>query len=292
MTNIKGQLVNPEFSAMLGCQHPGGYMTETHLIPKITDDFIKMHEDFLVPIIFAQWAHHLTDLAEIESGHHVLDVACGTGVVARTALMEVGMRGKVTGLDNNEKMLAIARKKPSSIDWKLGNATALPFEDNSFDRVLCQFSLMFIENRIAAIKELLRVCKPNGKVVVSVWDTLNNSRVYTALANLTRQFAGPRAAMKLVAPWSLGIPGKMDNLLLSAGVMEYECHERVGIARFPSVETFVEVHLRSAGEYHNLDAGNLEQMKRAAEQVLAPHIILNNQLAADLNVNIFILSPD
>jgi len=66
-------------------------MTETHLIPKITDDFIKMHEDFLVPIIFAQWAHHLTDLAEIESGHHVLDVACGTGVVARTALMEVGM---------------------------------------------------------------------------------------------------------------------------------------------------------------------------------------------------------
>lgn len=267
-------------------------MTERHLIPKITDDFIKMHEDFLVPIIFAQWAHHLTDLAEIESGHHVLDVACGTGVVARTALMEVGMRGKVTGLDHDEKMLAIARKKPSSIYWQLGDAAALPFEDNSFDRVLCQFSLMFIENRIAAIKELLRVCKPNGKVVVSVWDTINNSRVYTALANLTRQFAGNRAAMKLVAPWSLGIPGKMDNLLFSAGVLEYECHERVGIARFPSVDTFVEVHLRSAGEYHNLETENLDRMKHAAEQVLAPHIILNGQLAADLNVNIFVLSPE
>ena len=267
-------------------------MTETYLVPKITDDFIKMHEDFLVPIIFAQWAHHLTDLAAIESGNHVLDVACGTGVVTRAALMEVGMGGKVTGLDHDEKMLAIARKKPSSIDWRLGDATALPFEDDSFDRVLCQFSLMFIENRIAAIKELLRVCKPNGKVVVSVWDTINHSRVYTALANLTRQFAGYKAAIKLVAPWSLGIPGKMDNLLLSAGVLEYECHERVGIARFPSVDTFVEIHLRSAGEYHNLGAENLDQMKRTAEQVLAPHIILNGQLAADLNVNIFVLNPE
>lgn len=267
-------------------------MTEKHLAPKITDDFVKMHDDFLVPIIFAQWAHHLTDLAEIESGHRVLDVACGTGVVTRAALMEVGMRGEVTGVDRNERMLAIARKKSPAIDWQLGNATSLPFEDNSFDRVLCQFSLMFMDNRIAVIKELLRVCKPAGKVAVSVWATLDQSKVYTALVNLTRQFAGPRAAMKLAAPWSLGVPGKMDNLLLSAGVMEYECHERVGIARFPSVDTFVEVHLRSAGEYHAIDAENLEQLKRAAEQVLAPHIIMDGQLAADLNVNIFLLFPD
>ncbi len=112
-------------------------MTEKHLLPKITDDFVKMHDDFLVPIIYAQWSHHLTDLAEIESGNNVLDVACGTGVVTRAAQMEVGMRGKVTGLDTNEKMLAIARKKSSGIELQLGDACSLPYEDNSFDRVLC-----------------------------------------------------------------------------------------------------------------------------------------------------------
>jgi len=267
-------------------------MTEKHLMPKITDDFIKMHEDFLVPIIYAQWSHHLTDLAEIESGNSVLDVACGTGVVTRAAQMEVGMGGKVTGLDSNEKMLAIARKKSSGIEWQLGDANSLPFEDSSFDRVLCQFSLMFIDNRIAAIKELMRVCKPNGRVVISIWAPLDQTRVYTALVNLTRQFAGPRAALKLSAPWTLGVPGKMDNLLLSAGVNEYECHQRVGIARFPSIETFVEVHLRSSGEYHNLNEDTFARMQRAAEIALARHVILDGQLAADLNANIFILFPD
>ena len=74
----------------------------------------------------------------------------------------------------------------------------------------------------------------------------------------------------MVAPWSLGIPGKMDTLLFSAGVLEYECHERVGIARFPSVDTFVEVHLRCAGEYHNLVTADLDRMQHSAEQVRAP----------------------
>lgn len=267
-------------------------MTEKHLLPKITDDFVKMHDDFLVPIIYAQWSHHLTDLAEIESGNNVLDVACGTGVVTRAAQMEVGMRGKVTGLDHNEKMLAIARKKSSGIEWELGDACSLPYEDNSFDRVLCQFALMFIDNRISAIKELMRVCKPNGRVVVSTWAPLDQTRVYTALVNLTRQFAGSRAALKLAAPWTLGIPGKMDNLLLSAGVNEYECHQRVGIARFPSVETLVEIHLRSAGEYHKLDEETFASMQRAAEHTFAPYIIMDGQVAADLNANIFILFPD
>lgn len=267
-------------------------MTIAQLTPVITDDYIKMHEDYLVPIIFAQWAHHLTDLAEIESGHHVLDVACRTGVVARAALMEVGMRGKVTGLDHNERMLAIARRKTSIIDWQLGDVIALPFEDNRFDRVLCQFSLMFIENRIAAIKEMRRVCKPDGHVAVSIWAPLDHSRVYSALVDLTRQIAGREVASKLAAPWALGTLGKMDNLLLSAGVNEYECHERVGIARFPSVDSLLEVHLRAAGEFHQLDTNVFTRLLRAAEQALAPYTVMDGQIAADLNANIFILLPD
>lgn len=267
-------------------------MTETQFAPVITDDFVQMHDDFLVPIIYAQWAHHLIDIAAIESGHDVLDAACGTGVLTRAALLEVGFRGHVTGLDHNKRMLARASKNPSRIEWQHGDAAALPFEDDSFDRVLCQFALMFIGNRVAALKELLRVCRPSGQVVVAVWAPLDHSKGYTALVNLTRKYAGERAAFRLAAPWSLGVPGMMDALLLSAGVNEYECHERVGVARFPSIATFVEVHLRSAGEFHKLESEDFDEMLAAAENMLAPFVVSNGELAAELGANIFIIYPD
>ncbi len=110
-------------------------MTEALVIPEITDDLVKMHEDYLVPSIYAQWSHHLIDIAALELGHSVLDVACGTGVVTRAAQLEVGLRGKVTGMDPDERMLAIAREKLPKIDWQHGDLAALPFEADSFDRV-------------------------------------------------------------------------------------------------------------------------------------------------------------
>ncbi len=267
-------------------------MTDTRVVPEITDDFVKMHDDYLVPSIFAQWSHHLTEVARIESGHSVLDVACGTGIVTHAALDEVGFSGTVTGLDHNEKMLAAASRKPSRIDWQLGDVAALPFESNSFDRVLCQFALMFIGSRVAAIKEMLRVCKPGGLVTVSVWAPLSQSRGYTALISLIREFAGERAAFRLAAPWSLGVQGKMDALLLSAGVNEYECHERVGVARFPSIDTFVEVHLRSAGIYHDMNKNSLHELFNAAARLLAPFVVESGEIVARLNANIFVLSAD
>ena len=269
-------------------------MTDKQFSPKITDDLTKMHEDYLAPIIFAPWAHHLTDIAAIESGHNVLDVACGTGVATRAALLEVGMVGTVTGLDHSEEMLAVssASARSRGIKWQQGDAADLPFRDNSFDRVLCSFALMIISNRIAAIKEMLRVCKRGGRATVSIWAPLDRTKAYTALVKLTHQYAGARAASKLASPWSLGIPGKMDSLLLSAGVNEYECHERVGLARFPSVETFVEVHLRSAGEYHALDERKREDMFDAAKFALAPFIGPKGELTAELNANIFVINPD
>jgi len=267
-------------------------MTKTKIVPEITDDLVKMYDDYLVPSIYAQWGHHLIEIAALELGHHVLDVACRTGAVTLTAQLEVGLRGKVTGLDHNEEMLAIASKKSPRIDWQLGDIGALPFEDNSFDRVLCQFALMFIHNRVAAIKEMLRVCKPDGQVVIAIWAPLDHSKGYTALVNLTRKYAGERAALNLASPWSLGVPGRMDALLLSAGVNQYECHERVGLARFPSVESFVEVHLRCACEFHKLSEEDSDRMLTAAEQVLAPFVVSNGEIIAELNANIFVIYPD
>ena len=267
-------------------------MTESHFAPLITDDYVKMHEDYFVPAIYAQWAHHVTELAAIESGHEVLDVACGTGILARTALLEVGMRGKVTGLDHNEKMLAKARQLGPSIHWQAGDAAALPFEPSSFDRVMCQFALMFIKNRVAAIKELLRVCKPDGMIVVATWAQLELSPAYRAFIELTRRIVGSKVALKLREPWSLGSPGRMDSLLLSSGVNEFECHERPGVARFPSVDAFVETHLRTTGEFHSISEQSLRDLLHAVEDAFQRYVTADGRIIVPLDADIYLISPD
>jgi SAM-dependent methyltransferase len=267
-------------------------MAESHFAPLITDDYVKMHEDYFVPAIYAQWAHHVTELAAIESGHEVLDVACGTGILARTALLEVGMRGKVTGLDHNEKMLAKARQLGPAIHWQVGDAAALPFEASSFDRVLCQFALMFIKNRVAAIKELLRVCKPDGMIVVATWAQLEHSPAYRAFIELTRRIIGSKVALKLREPWALGSPGRMDSLLLSSGVNEFECHERPGVARFPSVDAFVETHLRTTGEFHSISEQSLRDLLHAVEDVFQRYVTADGRIIVPLDADIYLISPD
>ena len=264
-------------------------MTNLQFTPEISDELVRIHEQYLVPAIYAQWAHRVTEIAEVDFGHHVLDVACGTGTLARAVHLETGLVGKVIGLDANEKMLESAREKSPGIEWQLGDASAMPFDKNSFDRVMCQFGLMFIINRVATIKEMLRVCKPDGFVVLATWGALHHGGAYDALIELVRKHIGSHAAMKLSSPWSLGNPGVMDALLLSAGVNEYECHQRIGQASYPSMRAFIESHLRIAGEFDTMNEKSLQELLHAADQQLHPFLTSGGQLVAQLNANIFVV---
>lgn len=262
-------------------------MTNQHFAPEISDELVRITDQYLVPGVYAQWANRVAEIAEIDLGAQVLDVACGTGTLARAVQFETGLSGRVIGIDNNEKMLESARKKSSGIEWQLGDATALPFEKNQFDRVVCQFALMFIVNRVGVIKEMLRVCKPDGLVVLATWGPLHHGGAFDVLINLVRQFLGSHAATKLSSPWSLGKPGVMDSLLLTSGVNEYECHQRVGQASYPSMRAFIETHLRLAGEFESLNEGSLEEIYSAADTQLHPFLTPGGQLVSQLNANIF-----
>jgi SAM-dependent methyltransferase len=267
-------------------------MTTQQYTPGISDELIRMHEQYLVPAIYAQWANRVAEIAEIDLGHHVLDVACGTGTLARAVQLETGLSGKIVGLDTSSKMLESAREKSRGIEWKLGDATAMPFEKNQFDRVMCQFALMFIANRVATIKEMIRVCKPDGLVVLATWGSLQHGGAYEALIDLVRKYIGSHVAMKLAAPWALGKPGAMDALLLSSGVNEYECHQRVGQAKYPSMRAFIEAHLRLAGEFDDLTEQSLDEIYDAADMQLHPFLTPGGQLIAQLNSNIFTVMAD
>jgi SAM-dependent methyltransferase len=262
-------------------------MTEPRFSPEITDDFVRLHEDLLVPAIYGQWAHRVADLAEIDLGHSILDIACGTGSLTKAAQLETGLRGKVIGLDASEKMLAAAAKKSRGITWQQADAQHLPYERNEFDRVLCQFSMMFMPNRVAAIKEMLRVCKPDGMVVIAVWAHLDHSKAYATLTKLVRKHVGSRAALKVSAPWSLGVPGAMDRMLLATRINEYTCHERLGVSPFPSLESFVKTHLILVGEYANMDEETYSKLLSAADVELRPFVVAGGQLVTQLDANIY-----
>jgi ubiquinone/menaquinone biosynthesis C-methylase UbiE len=99
--------------------------------------------DRYVMLIMEPWVRRLVDIATLQANERVLDVACGTGFVARLAAQRVGVKGRVVGIDLNPGMIEAARKTdaPTTIDWRIGDAAALPFEDGGFDAVLCQQEL-------------------------------------------------------------------------------------------------------------------------------------------------------
>jgi len=208
---------------------------------QVTRSAAEIYEEFFVPALFQQWAPIVADAAGIKAGQRVLDVACGTGVLAR----EAASRGApVTGLDRNEGMLAMARRIAPAVEWKTGRAEQLPFPDAGFDAVVSQFGLMFFDDRAQALREMRRVLKPGGRLAVAVWDRLENSPGYAAMAALLERLFGPRIAGELHAPFALGDADALRALFAEAGLGKAKVATHAGTARFPSIESWVRTDVK------------------------------------------------
>lgn len=203
----------------------------------------KAYEALFVPALFGQWASRVADAASLLAGESVLDVACGTGVLAREALRRTGPAGYVAGLDPSAGMLAVANEFSPSVDWRRGTAEAMPFSDATFDAVLSQFGLMFMD-RDRAVREMLRVLKPNGRLVVAVWDAAQNIPAYAAEIALLERLAGTQAADALRAPFVLGDRDLLARVFTDADAGSVTTSTSRGVARFPSIRVMVEADLR------------------------------------------------
>jgi ubiquinone/menaquinone biosynthesis C-methylase UbiE len=235
---------------------------------QVNESAAEVYEDFFVPALFQQWAARVADAAKIEAGQRVLDVACGTGCLARELLLRVGSRGSVVGIDLNEGMLNVARHKAPEIDWRQGSAESLPFEDNSFDAVLCQFALMFFTDRRAAIREMLRVLRPGGRLAVAVWDQVDNSPGYAVVTGLLERLFGDNAATALRAPFNLGDLQTLRSEFDEAGVSDIEIKTLPGTARFSSIKDWMYTDVKGWTLADMIDDAQFDRLLKEAEVAL------------------------
>ncbi len=207
-------------------------------------DAALAYEQTFVPALFAEWSAHVIAAADVRPGHRTLDIACGTGALTRELPGVVGARPAPVGLDIAPGMLAVAKRLNPEIDWRWGNADSLPFMDASFDRVLCQYGLMFFPDRENALREMCRVLAPAGRVAFAVWDSLENNPGFQEKVNVLDRVSGRRAGDALRAPFCLGDRESLKQMAEYAGLANVELKTIDGSARFASLYEFVEVEIR------------------------------------------------
>lgn len=232
----------------------------------------EIYDRFFVPALFAQWPPRLLEAAAVGAGDRVLDVACGTGILARAAAARVGSSGAVTGIDVNPGMLAVARRHAAEIDWREARAEALPFEVGRFDAVLSQFGLMFFDDRVVALREMWRVLRPGGRLAIAVWDSMPRAPGYAAMSRLLRRLFGDEIAGALDAPYSLGDRAALAALLAGAGLAEAEVRTVDGVARFPSIADWVRTDIKGWTLADRIDDAQLALLQEQAGKELQPFL--------------------
>jgi len=232
---------------------------------QVTASAAEIYDEFFLPALFAAWAPRVVAAAALQPGQRVVDVACGTGVLAMEAALATSPGGQVVGVDLNAGMLAVARRKGSNIDWREAPAEALPFEAESFDAAVSQFGLMFFENKPAAIAQMWRVVRPGGRLAIAVWDSLDNTPGYSAITSLLARLFGDDVAALLKSPYSLGDPNTLRALLARAGVTDLEVQRMPGEACFPSIRAWMHSDIRGWTLANELDDDQYERLVAEAE---------------------------
>lgn len=155
-------------------------------------DIGEFFETILVPAIFKPYADALIERARpIGPSDRVLDLGCGTGIVARVLRDRLGGGVRIAGVDVSAPMIAKARSLAPEIEWHEANAMALPFGPAAFDLILSQQMVQFVPDPLAALREARRVLAPGGRMLVSAWRSRAEQPLFDELGRLAERHLGP-----------------------------------------------------------------------------------------------------
>jgi len=211
--------------------------------------------------------HRLVADARLRAGMRALDLGSGTGYPALLGAQTVGSSGSVIGLDLAEQMLAVARRKATAlglanVTFRTGDATALPFEANSFDAVTSRFCLMFLPEIPKAAAEIARVLKPGGWVAAAVWSVPDKNPYLMTPITVIKQFLDlPQPDPTAPGIFRLAKPGDLAGMLQQAGFTNLSEEEFVADVRFASGEEYYASLTDIAAPIQNLLAKLSDQQK-------------------------------
>lgn len=179
----------------------------------------ELYENSRVPAIFAPMAAATLDAIDLPARADVLDVACGTGVMARAIAARLSQPGRIVGCDLNAAMIEVARRteriEGHEVDWIVAPAEAMPLEAGSFDMVFCQHGLQFFPDKPAALGEMRRLLRLNGRLILTCWRAI--PPFFAAVAEELGAALGPAPAAKAVEPFVWNDAGEIAALIDAAG---------------------------------------------------------------------------
>lgn len=260
---------------------------------QITPQQAELYEERFVPALFAHWVDAVLDATGVSAGQEVLDVACGTGIVARRAAERVGPTGSVTGLDLNPAMLDVAARVSPHVTWKQGDVAGLPFDDHSFDAVTCQSAAMFFPDLTGALREMARVTRPGGTVAVQVFDLRESQPAYGPWIAMVARHAGEDALRMLGTYWVHGDRDIMRERCAAAGLRVTAIHDHERPAHFPSVEAMVLTEVNATPLVDRLTEAELDAIIADTYQVYQPFRTEgDDQLTIPLTGYVLVATPD
>ncbi|HWP24887.1 MAG TPA: methyltransferase domain-containing protein [Xanthobacteraceae bacterium] len=176
--------------------------------------FPEMYERWLATPLFRPWAELTLDEIALAPGDRVLDIACGTGIVARVAKERLGAAATVVGIDISPDMLAVAHAVAPGIDWREGAAAALPLQAGErFDVVVCQQGLQFFPDKPAAAAEMRRALAQGGRLAVATWRSDDEIPFFRELRLIAERHLGAIADNR----YGFGDAAALETLLRDAG---------------------------------------------------------------------------
>jgi ubiquinone/menaquinone biosynthesis C-methylase UbiE len=230
----------------------------------------------------------------VQAGERVLDVACGTGVVARVAVPAVGEVGQVVGVDVNEGMLGMARTAPpppgTAITWQQGDAAALPLPNTAFDVVLCQQGLQYFPQRAAALREMARVLVPGGRLALSVWRPIERQPFFVALVAAIESHVSAEVGALQRAAFTLGDADELRGLLTAAGFRTPHLRLVVKLMRSPSLAEYLPGFVAAtpmAGDVAAMDEAARTAMFQELQSTLRPYVD-DTGLAVPMECNVVV----
>jgi SAM-dependent methyltransferase len=183
-------------------------------------------------------------------------------------------------------MLAVAARTEPGIEWRQGDAAALPFEDASFDVVVSQFALMYFPDRATALSEMWRALVPGGRLAVAVWAPLDRARGYQILVDITTRQCGGEAANVLAAPFVLGDQTELAKLFVDSGITGARITLHEGSVRFSSVQEFVRVEVKGSPLAELVTDEAMDTLAAESETALAEFVLPSGEIELPMDAHI------